>query len=505
MASLSLPVRLAFGVGHLAEAVKNSGFNVFLLFFYNQVLGVSASLTGLALAAALVVDAISDPVVGSYSDKLRTRYGRRHPLIALAAVPMALCFYLLFNPPEGLSDLAYFFWLLTFAVAVRLSLTFYHIPHLALGAELAEGYQERSSLYAASTFFGFLGGALFVPISYRWFFPTTEAFNPGLLNAAAYQSWSLFSALVIVAAIWICALGTLSELPRLLSKSYAPAPKVSPRQVLGEFLAAFSNRSFRAIFFGMMLSTFILAVESIFNPFMGFHFWGMTTEQLSLIPLFQLAGLVASLVALGPLTRIIEKKWLLVGSAVLVILNINAPIVLALAEVSWLPDRGTQAMLIILIISGFLTAFLGPMIFATVNSMFADITDEHELETGHRREGVIFAVRGFAVKVNSSLGIVLGGFLLDLIAFPKGAKMGTVDDEIVWQLGFIAGPATSVFSTIGVLCYLFYRIDRRRHQEILDALGDRPEDREGMLESGGEGGAPIALAVGDHKAQDGSR
>ena len=135
----------------------------------------------------------------------------------------------------------------------------------------------------------------------------------------------------------------------------------------------------------------------------------------------------------------------------------------------------TMLMLAILIVSGFLTAFLGPMIFATVNSMFADITDEHELETGHRREGVIFAVRGFAVKVNSSLGIVLGGFLLDLIAFPRGAKMGTVSDDIVWQLGFIAGPATSVFSTIGVLCYLFYRIDRKRHQEILSVLRDQKE------------------------------
>ena len=83
-----------------------------------------------------------------------------------------------------------------------------------------------------------------------------------------------------------------------------------------------------------MLSTFILAVESIFNPFMGFHFWGMTTEQLSIIPLVQLGGLFASLVVLEPLTRRFEKKWLLVGSAVLVIININAPIVLALLNVS---------------------------------------------------------------------------------------------------------------------------------------------------------------------------
>ena len=50
--------------------------------------------------------------------------------------------------------------------------------------------------------------------------------------------------------------------------------------------------------------------------------------------------------------------------------------------------------------------------------------------------------------------------------------MGEVESDIVWQLGLIAGPATSVFSTIGVLCYLFYRIDRKRHAAITAALGE---------------------------------
>jgi len=51
--------------------------------------------------------------------------------------------------------------------------------------------------------------------------------------------------------------------------------------------------------------------------------------------------------------------------------------------------------------------------------------------------------------------------------------MGEVEPDIVWQLGLIAGPATSVFSTIGVLCYLFYRIDRKRYAGITAALAER--------------------------------
>ena len=72
---LKFPVMFSFGFGQLAEAIKNSGFNVFLLFYYNQVLGVSATLTSVALAIALMFDAVSDPLVGSFSDKLRTRFG----------------------------------------------------------------------------------------------------------------------------------------------------------------------------------------------------------------------------------------------------------------------------------------------------------------------------------------------------------------------------------------------------------------------------------------------
>ena len=82
-------------------------------------------------------------------------------------------------------------------------------------------------------------------------------------------------------------------------------------------------------------------------------------------------------------------------------------------------------------------------------------------------------------------------FLLDFIQFPRGAKMGEVESDIVWQLGLIAGPATSVFSMIGVLCYLFYRIDRKRHAAITAALGER----QAAMSGSGEGSSPSESAM----------
>lgn len=456
----------SYGFGQVSEAVKNVGFNTFLLFYYNQVLGVSATGTSIALAIALVFDAVTDPVAGSLSDKFRSRWGRRHPFILFAAVPLAITFFFLFHPPQGMSELGNVLWLLFFAVLVRASMTFYHVPHLALGAEICEDYSQRSTLYSFNTFFGAVGSNLFILCSYRYFFPTTEQFDPALLNQAAYTPWALFAGAIMIFAIIVCFFGTFSEVPRIRQKVPEKREAFSAAKMLIELRDAFRNPSFRAIFFGMILSTFIIAVEGIFNPFMGFHFWGMTTEQLSYLPIGALIGLCASVFVIGPLTRRFEKKHILIVSAALTIININAPIVMMLFDMSWFPERGSTLLLAVYVGNVTMTSFLGPVIFASINSMFADITDEHELEVGERREGVIFAARAFALKATSSIGLVFGGILLDFIQFPRGATTGTVDEEVIWQLGFIAGPATSVFTFTGLILYMGYRISRQSHEEI---------------------------------------
>ena len=71
------------------------------------------------------------------------------------------------------------------------------------------------------------------------------------------------------------------------------------------------------------------------------------------------------------------------------------------------------------------------------------------------------------------MGLIFGGVLLDYIEFPKGAMLGTVPADIVWNLGFVAGPATSVFTFFGMALYMGYKIDRVRHKEITDELAIR--------------------------------
>ena len=126
---------------------------VFVLFYYKQVLGLSGTLTGLAIAISIIWDGISDPLVGAWSDRLRSRIGRRHPLMIAAVIPMAAGFVMLYGPPNNVlgDQFQLFTWLLISILLVRTALTFFMVPYLALGAEIVDDYHERSQLAGMRT------------------------------------------------------------------------------------------------------------------------------------------------------------------------------------------------------------------------------------------------------------------------------------------------------------------------------------------------------------------
>lgn len=87
---LSVKTMTAFGIGDTAGAFLSMAERVTLLFCYQQVVRVDAALVGLAIAIATMVDAVSDPIVGTWSDRVVSRWGRRHPMLLLSTIPLGL-------------------------------------------------------------------------------------------------------------------------------------------------------------------------------------------------------------------------------------------------------------------------------------------------------------------------------------------------------------------------------------------------------------------------------
>ena len=130
---------------------------MFLLYYYNQILGLSAALVGFALFISVVFDAVSDPVIAYWSDRHQGEYGRRIPFMFAAIVPMSLSLFALFVLNLGNADWILFAQLTVLIVVFRVSQTFFFVPRMALGVELYKDYTERNRLISTGQVFALAG------------------------------------------------------------------------------------------------------------------------------------------------------------------------------------------------------------------------------------------------------------------------------------------------------------------------------------------------------------
>ena len=161
---------------------------------------------------AVLFDALSDPLVGSLSDTTKSRWGRRHPYMYAAAIPFAASFYYLFSPPDGLSETGLFIWLAGFAVLTRTFLTFYSVPHMSLGAELSQDYDERTLLSSLRMGLQLVGMFAVLIGGPQLYFHATAAYPNGQLNPAAYPEFAAAAFYIMVIGIWLSALGTHDQI-----------------------------------------------------------------------------------------------------------------------------------------------------------------------------------------------------------------------------------------------------------------------------------------------------
>ena len=215
---LSFSTKFFYGFGSISFGIKNNGFSYFVLFVYVFVFGLPAWMAGLALNLILIADAFTDPLVGYYSDRLRSKWGRRHPFMYAAAIPVTLSFYFLWSPPDNLTNLELFFYLLICATIIRVFITFYEIPSIALGPELTDNYVERTSLMSYRYFFGWFGGLTTYNLVWWYYAPKyeTEIYTSGRFNPDLWPEWGLVAAILIFLGIVVTSLGTHKHIPNLI-------------------------------------------------------------------------------------------------------------------------------------------------------------------------------------------------------------------------------------------------------------------------------------------------
>lgn len=466
----SLWTKLAYGFGSVAFGVKDNGFNYFLLIFYSQVIGVDARLVGLAITTALVLDALSDPIVGYWSDNLRSRWGRRHPFMYASAVPVAASYFLLWNPPVGWSEEALFLYVLLLSVAIRTFITFYETPSSALAPELTEDYDQRSSLLSFRFYFGWTGGNLMSVLMFMALFPAfaTAAIPNGQFNRDAYETYGIIASALIFVAIMVSALGTHGRIAHL--KPPPPKRVLTPAKVFREIFETLANRSFMAIFLASLLFAIGTGLSAALAFYFATYFWGFSSQQVGWVTIGVFGSAVIGSVMAPIVTRTIGKKR---GAITIGLIGyLGGPLIISLRLFDVLPPNDDPFVFWFYLIA---TTFdVGLVICYQIlsSSMLADLVEQAELRTGRRSEGLFFAAATFIRKSVQGLGVIAAGFLLTAAEFPKGAAPGQVPDEALWRLGALYVPTMAIVWTAMVLVLSTYKLTRAGHEENLRRLAE---------------------------------
>ncbi|MGH8322480.1 MAG: MFS transporter [Steroidobacteraceae bacterium] len=467
---LTLSANIFYGVGSIAFGVHLTTLSSALLLFYNQVVGLPAAWVGAAMMVTLIFDAICDPLIGEWSDHTRSRWGRRHPFMYASAVPAAVAFYFLFDPPLGWSQSHLLLYMAAMLVTVRVLLSLYEIPSSALGPELTLDYDQRTSLMSSRFFFGTLGGAGISVLALQVFLRKDATHPLGLLSPVGYRETALAAGIAIFLSIMISCLGTHRFIASLV---HEPRLRTTWREKLGELTGTLTNRSFLALTISGIVGAVSAGLRQGLDFYISAYFFGLTPAQMSYLAVAALFAAFAG-VALAPaISKRFGKKPAMIGVFFASLFASVAPITMRL--VGLLPPNGTGTLFAIVLVFSFISAVLGLSGFIIVSSMMADVVEDAAVSTGQRSEGLLFAANGLISKCVTGVGTFFSGLLLAWVRFPRHAVPGQVDPAILHKLGLVFVPIVATFSAIAIAVLMLYDIDRSTHLRNIERLAGADE------------------------------
>ena len=458
--------KIAYGVGSVAFGIKGNGFDYFMLLFYSQVMGVDAYLVGLALLIALLVDAFSDPLIGYFSDNTHHKWGRRHPFMYAAAIPVAVSYFFMWNPPASLSGNDLFMYIVVLAIVVRTMITMFEIPNSALVAEMTDDYDERTSILSYRFFFGWAGGTFMGFFALTYLLVPTDTIANGLFNLQGYGQMGLVSSIVIFIAIMASSLGTHSFIPNL--KMAPPKTQLSVTRIYKDIFETLWNRSFAALFAAALFGAIGTGVATGLSHYINSFFWGFSTVQLGQISLSVVLSAVIALTITPILSKRFGKKRAAITIGLLAFTILPAMIVLRLLGL--MPDNGDPRLFPMMLIITIIDVSLIIAYQTLATSMIADLVELSEVKTGRRSEGVFFASMTFVKKCVQGFGIVMATTILTIANFPVSVAPGSVPDDALFRLGALYVPAVVTVWMLMILCISFYQIDRNKHNANLAML-----------------------------------
>ena len=444
---LTLGAKFRYGLADLGFALITSAMQFFLLFYYTDVAGIDPALAGLALLVGkLTWDALNDPLFGYWSDRTRSRFGRRRIYMLIGAVPLGIAACIMFSLPKGLTGAAAFFAVLLTFWLVDTFHTMTTTPYYALTPELTRDYNERASLTSIRmvySVFGYILGAALTTI-------LAGIFQGSGLNLQ--QAWSATGAVFGTIAVITTLVTTMSikERPELAGEP----SKLPPVKAL---LTPFKNKPFIVLMIAFILSSFSFTVLTALVPYFIQYQLNMK-DQVSFVLLAMLLMIGIFLIPAKLVSDKINK-----GPAYALGLFIAS---LAIISSFFLPHSPTPLIYVVAAVAGL--GFSAQWVFPW--SMLPDVIEYDEKMTGERREGIYYGLWAFLSKFTGALGVAVSGWALGLFGYVPNMEQ-TVHALFGIRLFFAIVPAVVLLISLPFL--IWYPITRKSHTALVKELAER--------------------------------
>ena len=468
------PLLWYYGSASTAFGIKNNAFSYLLLPFTTQVLGMPGYVAASALGVAMIWDAVSDLVLGHWSDKTSSRLGRRHPFMYAALILLPLSFWGMFNPVIELTEELQFWYVLVFAIMIRTATTLVEVPSAAQLPELESQYERRSRWLSIRHAFGWMGGNGIHTIN---FFLWVGHYGMSVHTGYAIYAW--VGATLIAITILVSSLGTqryFAALPRPDKSDFDKNAWAVLKHALRELIQSLSNKNFAVLFFNGLLTGIaggMLAALYLYNTT---YFFGFTGRQIGMTGVFVLISPLISIASIPYLGSILTKRQIAILAISCFILLTPVPYVLFLMGIwpamgSWMSLYCYSFFIVIEVVCLIINGVM-------LDSMMADVVEDSEVDTSRRSEGLFYATRGFASKAFSAGGIFLAGIIVSIVGMESFVTADDMTRDHRLLLTSVFLPIYCGLQIAAIALLMFYRIQKGTHEQNLETLADRKQSLE---------------------------
>ncbi len=442
--------KLGFGVGAVGKDMVYALVSGFILYYYNDILGISGTFTGIMMMAARIFDAFNDPLMGVVVEKTNTRMGKFRPWILTGTLTNALVLYGMFAMPASITGTPMLVYATVAYVLWGVTYTLMDIPFWSMLPAITKAGKDRENLSVIGRACAAVGYAV----------PTVLTMLLVVrLGGSEREGFSLFAggiAAVFVAAELLC-VALVREKPVEQQKS----PSVRDM-----FAALVHNDQAMVVVVGIIVFNASLYLTTQ----LGVYFFKYDIGNSDLFSLFGTVGGVGqilSMLSLPMLRRRWGSKQILTGALTVTIAGYLLLFALSIAGIHFVPALAACAFII----------YVGFGLATVLTTVFlADTVDYGELKTGHRSESVIFSMQTFVVKLASASSVLIAAIGIDLIGLDETAPVQSAQTLMGLRLLMVALPVAGLVFSI-LYFVRRYRLTEAENARIAQALRQRREQQ----------------------------